>query len=143
MAESTELMDALAERARQAKERVHASASTTKERLESQVAEARASAEKTNGQVEQKAQGAREGASEHWTAARKDWNAHIAQMRRKADDQKATLDATRAEHRAQDREDDAVMAVDFAMQAVEEAEYEVLDAILARSEANSMAAASA
>jgi vacuolar-type H+-ATPase subunit I/STV1 len=122
---------------------VHASASTTKERLESQVAEARASAEKTNGQVEQKAQGAREGASEHWTAARKDWNAHIAQMRRKADDQKATLDATRAEHRAQDREDDAVMAVDFAMQAVEEAEYEVLDAILARSEANSMAAASA
>jgi hypothetical protein len=64
-------------------------------------------------------------------------------MRRKADEQKATLDLARANSRADAREDDAVMAVDFALQAVEEAEYEVLDAILARTEANEMAGASA
>jgi hypothetical protein len=42
-----------------------------------------------------------------------------------------------------DREFDAAMAVDFTLQAVEEAEYEVLDAILARAEANEMMASTA
>ena len=143
MADSNELMDELAERARQASEHVHASASTTKERLDSEVSAARASAEKTNRQLEQKAAGGRDEASKHWSAARQNWSAHVAAIRRKADTQKATLDLTHAEHRADAREDDAVMAVDFALQAVEEAEYEVLDAILARTEANEMAAAGA
>ena len=143
MADSNELMDELAERARQASERVHASASATKENLESEVSAARASAEQTNRQLEQKAAGARGEASKHWSAARQNWNAHIAEIRRKADAQKASLDLDRAQNRADDRETDAVMAVDFALQAVEEAEYEALDAILARAEANQMAAASA
>jgi 2-keto-4-pentenoate hydratase/2-oxohepta-3-ene-1,7-dioic acid hydratase in catechol pathway len=143
MADSNERMDELAERAKQASERVHASASTTKEKLDSEVSAARASAEETNRQLEHKAAGARDEASNHWSAVRQNWNTHIAEMRRKADEQKATLDLARAKNRADDREDDAVMAVDFALQAVEEAEYEVLDAILARTEANEMAGASA
>lgn len=143
MADSNELMDELAERARQAKEHVHASANATKERLESEVSAARASAEQTNSELEQKAAGARNEASSRWTAARQDWNTHIAEMRRKADAQKATLDRARAQDRADDREFDATMAVDFALQAVEDAEYEVLDAILARAEANEMAAGTA
>lgn len=143
MANSNELMDELAERAKQASERVHASAGTTKETLDSQVSAARASAEETNRQLEQKAAVARDEASNHWSAAREDWRAHIAEIRRKADAQKATLDVARAKSRADDREDDAVMAVDFALQAVQEAEYEVLDAILARTEANEMAGAGA
>jgi hypothetical protein len=48
MADSNELMDELAERAKQASEHVHALASTTKERLDSEVSAARASAEETN-----------------------------------------------------------------------------------------------
>ena len=40
-------IDKLADRAKEAKDRVHASASDTKEKLESQVSEARASADKT------------------------------------------------------------------------------------------------
>lgn len=143
MANPNELMEILAERAKQASERVHASASTTKERLESEVSAARASAEETNKQLEQKAAGARDEASQHWSAARQNWSAHIAQIRSKADAQKATLDLAHAKARADDREADAAMAVDFALQAVEDAEYEVLDAILARTEADELAAARA
>jgi hypothetical protein len=71
------------------------------------------------------------------------WNEHIAEIRRKADADKAEHDLHRAQRRADHREDDAVDAVNFALQAVEEAEYEVLDAILARAEANEMAATTA
>ena len=143
MADPNELMDELAERAKQANEHVHASASATKERLESEVSAARASAEQNNSQLEDKAAGAHDEASKRWSAARQDWNGHKAEMRRKADAQKATHDRAHAQHRADEREDDAAMAVDFALQAVEDAEYEVLNAILARAEANEMAASTA
>lgn len=143
MADSHALMDELADRAKQAKERVHASANTTRDNLQSAVSEARASAEETNRQLDEKAASSLNDASRAWTAARQNWNEHIAEIRRKADTEKAQLDLRRAQHRADLREDDAVAAVDFALQAVEEAEYEVLDAILARAEANEMATATA
>ena len=51
-------MEDLAERTRQASERVRAAAGATKEKLQSQVSTARTSIEKTNQQFEEKVAGA-------------------------------------------------------------------------------------
>jgi uncharacterized protein YgiM (DUF1202 family) len=143
MTEFDRRMEDLAERTKQASERVRAAAGATKEKLQSQVLTARTSIEKTNRQFEEKAAGARDEASKRWAAARQRWNDHTAEIKRRADTQKAEHDLHRAERRAEWAEDDALAAIDFAYYAVQEAEYEVLDAALARAEANDMAAAQA
>lgn len=143
MADFDSRMDELAERAKAANQRVHASAGATKEKLESEVSAARASIEKTNQRLKEKGAGAHDEASEHWGAARQNWSDHIAEIRRKADADKAERGARHAQHGAERAERDAVDAVAYAIYAVEEAEYEALDAALARAEVDEMAAASA
>jgi hypothetical protein len=128
MVETDDLMDKLADRAKEAKDHAHASASTTKERLQSQVSEARASADKTTQQLKQKASSSRNEASQRWSEARQNWSDHVAEIREKIDAEKAERDAGRAQRRAERAEDSAVEAVDFAFLAIEEAEYAVLDA---------------
>ncbi len=53
----------------------------------------------------------------------------------------AAVHQDRAEKIAEKREDDAAFAVQFAYAAIEEAEYAVLDAALARAEADEASAA--
>ena len=143
MGESSNRMDDLAQRAQQARERVHASANETKENLEAQVAGARASTDEKSRELQAQAAGARDEAAQRWDGVRQSWNDHVAEMRRKAAADKAGFDHRRAEHRAKLVEEDALAAVEFAILAVEEAEYEVLDALLARAEADDLAAAKA
>ena len=140
MSDTDNLMTQLADSAKRASDRVHAAASTTKEQLQSEVAAARASAEQMIQKLEKEDADARDDELKHWTETRQSWNAHIAEIRRKADADKTKHDVKRAQHRADRAEDDALAAVAFAMLVVEEAEYEVLDAILSRAEADEMAA---
>jgi hypothetical protein len=53
----------------------------------------------------------------------------------------ALAQVDRPQRRAENAEDDAAFAIDFAYAALEEAEYAALDASLARMEANELAAA--
>ena len=66
---------------------------------------------------------------------------HVAKIREDIDTKRAEHDADRAEKIAEKREDDAAFAVQFAYAAIEEAEYAVLDAALARAEADEASAA--
>ena len=131
-------MDDLAEYARKANERVKASLGATKEELQSQVSTARASIEQTNRRLEEKATSSEP--SKRWNEARQSWNNHTAEIRQKADAEKTKHDAARAERRAGWAEADALESIDFAYLALEEAEYEVLEAALARAEADALAA---
>ncbi len=140
MAEADEQMDKLANRATEAAARVHASTSATRDKLETQVSESRAAADKTTQELQAKAAGSRGDASQRWTAIRQDWHDHIAEIQSKVDTQKEELDIDRAEHRADRAEDDALAAVDFAYLAIEDAEWAVLDAVLARAKADELAA---
>jgi hypothetical protein len=54
---------------------------------------------------------------------------------------KHTTDVKRAQRRAEGAEQDATAAIGFAVFAVEQAEYAVLDAIVARDEADTAARA--
>lgn len=115
MADFDTRMHELADRANEAKERVHASASATKEKLELQVSAARASTEKRNQQLKKHAAGAHDEASEHWGAAKQNWTEHIAEIRRKADAEKSDRSARHAEHRAERAELDAEDAIAYAL----------------------------
>jgi hypothetical protein len=53
---------------------------------------------------------------------------------------RAEIDVNRAEARAEGAEDDALFAIDYAYVTIEEAESAVLDAIVARNDANELAA---
>jgi hypothetical protein len=124
-------MQDLAERAAEANERVQASLGATKEKLQAQVAKAGATIERTNRELEAKATAGEPW--KRWTAARQSWNEHTAEIRR-------TTEAVRAIRRAEWAEANAVAAIDFAYLTLQQAEYQVLDAVLARAEADELAA---
>ena len=109
--------------------------------LKARVQRARESSEKHATELKSGASGAKAKASKWWTDVQDDWNKHIDKVRKDVDNRKEEHDVKRAEHRADHREDDAEAAVAFAYAAFEEAEYAVLDAILAREEADELAAA--
>jgi hypothetical protein len=141
MSDTDKLMTQLADRARQASEHVHTVTTRTKDELESEVAAVRASVEQMNDKLEQEGAEAYDEASKRMAAIRQSWSDHIAEIRRKADAVESDLDVKRAQHRAANAEVDAVAAVEIAMLAVEVAEYEVLDAVLKRAEADELATA--
>ena len=63
------------------------------------------------------------------------WNDHLTKVRKHLDEQKATYDVVTSENRAEQAESDAKFARSSdAYSAIEEAEYAVLDAILARAD---------
>ena len=79
--------------------------------------------------------------SDSWADVQRSWSAHVAKARKDVDKRKAGFSASNAEDRAEWAESDAEMAIDYAYSAIEEAEYAVLDAILARREAEAVAVA--
>lgn len=140
MSKSDKSMETLADRAKEGAARVQASTNNTKEKLESQVSEARAAADKTRRELDAKSAAARDEESQRWTEIRQKWDDHIAEIQSKVDTQKQGFNADRAEDRAAWAEDDAASAIDFAYLAIEDAEWAVLDAVHARAEANELAA---
>ena len=140
MSKSDKSMETLADRAKEGAARVQASTNNTKEKLESQVSEARAAADKTRRELDAKSAVARDEGSQRWTEIRQKWDDHIAEIQSKVDTQKQGFNADRAEDRAAWAEDDAAAAIDFAYLAIEDAEWAVLDAVQARAEANELAA---
>ncbi len=76
-----------------------------------------------------------------WYDLQQTWNEHVARIRDDIDAKRAEHDVDRAQRRAERRADDAAFAVEFAYAAIEEAENSVLDAELARMEADERSAA--
>jgi len=77
-----------------------------------------------------------------WHEVQNDWTAHIAKVREGIDTKKAEHGVGRAEDRADLAEDDATFAVTYAYAAIEEAQYAVLDAELARRQVDELQAPS-
>jgi hypothetical protein len=130
----------LAARAKEAETRTAAAHDDARADLEREVESARAAAQ---GQAEKLRQGAEEGkakVSGWWTDVQKSWNAHVARVREDVESKKEEHDVHMAQVRADDAEGYASFAVDLAYSAVVEAEYASLDAVLARKEADQMAA---
>jgi hypothetical protein len=72
----------------------------------------------------------------------KAWNDHLTKLRKDVDEKKAEHDASRAERKAEKAGVNVGFAVKFASAAIDEAEYAVLSAMLARKDAEELATAS-
>lgn len=131
----------LSARAKQAEDRVAAAREKAAADLERDVSAARASSQAQAEKLRDTVDAGESRLSAWWADVQKSWNAHIAAIRRHVDDRKADYDVADAELTAENAEDDASFAIEYAYAAIEEAEYAALDATLARMEADELAAA--
>ncbi len=143
MTEIAERFDKLADNAKEAAARVHASTSKTPAKLESQISEARTTADRSTQELKSKTAESHDEASQRWNAITQEWHTHIAAIQAKVDAEKEERAIERAKHRADWAEADAIDAIDFANTTLEWAEWAVLDAHLARIKADELAAAHA
>jgi hypothetical protein len=142
MALSDELTK-LAARANEAEEHAAAAQSKAKADLEAEVKNARASAQAQADRLHESADANRARISAWWHDVQRSWNQHMAALKEDMTDRKAEHDLDRANKRAENAESDAAFAIAYASAAIEEAEYAVLDASLARMEADELAGTSA
>ena len=130
----------ISDTARTATGKVEAAGERTREQLEADVAAARdriaAAADRMNG----KADAARDNASSEWQEIRDKWHAHVATVRACAHKKKDQIDAYNAAVDADMAEAYAYDAIEFALDAIEEAEYAALYAIYARADAEALKA---
>ena len=99
----------------------------------------KASAKNSADDLKSAAADAQDEASHWWGEVQNNWKSHDA-VRANADEAKANLDAKVVLRRADRAEVDAAAAVAFAYAAYEEAEYQVLNAALARMDAEAVSA---
>jgi hypothetical protein len=130
----------LAARAKEAETRTAAARDEAQADLEREVASARAAAQEEAGKLRQAAEEGKAEVRGVWTDLQQSWNAHIAKVREDVEGKKEKHDVHMAKVRADDAEGYASFAIDMAYSAVVEAEYASLDAVLARKEAEQMAA---
>jgi vacuolar-type H+-ATPase subunit I/STV1 len=124
------------QKAEQAQKQAAGDARAARAELEKSVDDAGASAEAQARKLRENAKASQDKVSRWWEEQQEAWNEHLDKARQGIEQKKGKLDAKMAAKRAEDAEADADFAVDFAYGAIEEAEYSVLDAILARAEAD-------
>jgi hypothetical protein len=130
----------LSARTKELEDRATAAKSKAKSDLQQEVASAREAAQVQGDALRKSAEAHKGNISAWWDSVGRSWNDHLAAVREDFDDKRAAHDLKTAQKHADNAEDDAVFAIDYAYAAVEEAEYAVLNATLARMDADEMAA---
>jgi hypothetical protein len=129
----------LAIRTKEVEDRVTAAEGKAEADLEREVNDARAAAQAQADMLRKSAESSKGKVSSWWDSMQHSWDDHLAAVKKDFDDRRTTLDLNAANRTAEQADDDASFAIDFAYAAVEEAEYAVLDAILAHKNAMSLA----
>lgn len=127
--------DQLTDAVKQAEAEIKASATRNREQLQAQVQQALTGAQQRANQIQTQATQAGGEAAAGWKSMKDKWQAHVSDLHNKAAGKKTELDQKKMAMRAEAAEGYAQDAVSFAIAAVEEAEYAVLDAALARADA--------
>jgi hypothetical protein len=124
----SEQLSTLSARAKSTEDLVDAS----RDRLESQRATLEAAASERAAEV-------KADTATHWQELRDGLDARFASIRANVEERRSERDLKRAEHRADVAEQDAVDAVEFALYVLDQAEYAVVEAALARADADDLA----
>ena len=101
--------------------------------LKSSIGESKAKAEASVAATQSKVQS-------WWDDTRSNVDGQFETLRARLDERRAEHDIKEAAQRADDSEEDAVYAVEFAISMLDQAEYAVADAIIARADADDLAA---
>ena len=132
----------LAVRTRELEDRTSAATAKAKADVEQDVKAAGESAQAQADALAQAVDGGANRVSIWWGNVQRSWSDHMAVIRQNIEDRRSAYDLRTARRNADQAEADAAFAVEYAYGAVEEAEYAVLDALLARMEADELAEAS-
>ena len=135
----SEQLTELAARAKQAEDFVTAARAKNRAFLDSQRDALQSSIDQSKAKVEAGAAAAQDKAGSWWGETRSAVEDRLASLRAERDEHHAERDVNRAERRADDAEQDAVYAVEFAISMLDQAEYAVADAIIARADADDLA----
>lgn len=130
----------LTDKAKEAEQKADSARKQAKEDLEKSVSTSRASMQAEAAKLQESAHGNQEKVSTWWDEQQQAWNAHLDKMRQGMKEQKVQRKAEGKEFAAEQAEADAYFAIDFAISAIDTAEYSVLDAILERKKADEAAA---
>jgi hypothetical protein len=133
----------LADRAEEADRNAAAARDKAKADLEQDRENSRAVAQQEAEHLRESADTGRGKISDWWNDVQRSWNEHVAQIQKNVESKKAEIDLDQAKGRADNAEADAEFAIEFAYTAIGEAEYAVLDANLARKEADELSGVSA
>ena len=131
MSVSADNFDKLEKKIEEAKRSIRAAASESEAEVKTKVEEARKHADDLAAELSAKTRTAAGESGAHWQQIQSDWEGHRQEVRRRLDEAGAALDLDAAETRAEWAEADARDPVDFASNAIDEATYAMLDAILA------------
>ncbi|MFE2970239.1 hypothetical protein ACFXKC_42610 [Streptomyces sp. NPDC059340] len=116
-----------------------ASAAEDRQKLSAAVADAKDKAAQSALRLQASGQRAKANVAGTWNQVQTSWQEHVDSVHEKLEERKAERDVKRLRNAADDAEEYAADAIDFANAAVEEAEYATLDAVLARAEADEAA----
>jgi len=138
---SEQLAD-LSVHAKRAEDTVAEARKETHDQIMTRWEQARADARATTEKVNQQIQSVGESAAKDWIARKTKIAADVDLLKAKIVRKKRELDAKRAEREADRLERDASMAIDYAIAAVDQARLAVLDAVGGRIEADEAGQAS-
>ncbi|MEV7007949.1 hypothetical protein [Streptosporangium sp. NPDC051022] len=126
----------VAEKATAAQQNVQSALAEDRKKLSAAVEQAKDKAAEGAQKLKDDGARVRAGAKSTWDEAQAKWQQHVTAVKNKIQEQRAAWDRSMAEDRAADAEWYAGVAIDFALSAIEEAEYATLEAVLARAEAD-------
>ena len=129
----------LAARAKQAEDFVTAARAKNRAFLDSQRETLKSSIDDSRARVEAGAAAVQDKTESWWGETRSAVENRLASLRVERDEHRAERDVNKAERRADDAEQDAVYAVEFAIAMLDQAEYAVADAVIARADADDLA----
>jgi hypothetical protein len=124
----------LSDRAAKVEDVVSAAQGRDRQRLEAQRAALQSAIESGRS----KAADARASAESWWAQSRDSADSWFAGIRAKNEQRQSDWDRKKADRRADEVESDAADAIDFAMYALDEAESAIIDATLARADADAL-----
>jgi hypothetical protein len=122
----------ISDKAKAATYQLKAAAHETRDQLETDVTSARDRLSAATDQLKRKADAARDDASSQWREIRDSWHAHVAKARTRVQTAEDRLSAHQAERDADLAETYAYDAIEFALDAIDEAEVATMSALYAR-----------
>ena len=128
----SEEFEKISDKAKAATDELKAAGHSTRDGLKTAADGARDKATAAADQLKTKADDARDDASSQWQAIRDGWHSHVAKARERVKVTADTFDARQAALNANLAEDYAYDAIDFALNAIDEAESAALTAMYAR-----------
>jgi hypothetical protein len=135
---SDQLTD-LAARAKSTEDVLAAAQERNRARLESQRDELKASIAAGNAEAQQRAAADEAKTQQWWNDIRSSVDAQFATMRAEADERRTEKGIKKAERHAEQAEQDAADAIDWALYFLDQAEYSAIDAVIARADADDLA----